>query len=367
MTSLNYAQPSLDESDKEALLRVLSSPVITRGPQVEALEKELAQEVEAPYCTAFCNGSMALLAACLALDLGPFDEVFIPDITFIATLNAPLFLNCSFKLIDVDEWGHLDLHKLKRQLRRRSRGRHVIFPMHYAGRACDIEALYDLLGPSDLIIEDAAHALGSRYKDGKKVGSCSYSQMTSFSFHAIKNIACAEGGAVTTHCPQLDQALKTIRNSGLDQHRCQRLSLNLHLSELHASLGLSQLKRLSSFAEKKQALVNVYRQELENVPQIKLLPRESDAYSHYHLFPVWLSDNVNKEALQVALQEQGIGTQVHYPPLHSQPHLKDFRLKDEQFPQACEFFKQELSLPFHNSLSEEDVRKVCQSLKTLLK
>jgi dTDP-4-amino-4,6-dideoxygalactose transaminase len=237
--------------------------------------------------------------------------------------------------------------------------------------------------PQIVVIEDAAHALGSLYPDGTPVGNCAYSDMTVFSFHAIKNITCGEGGMVTTNDPVVYQRLKKIRDSGIERiavtrrpspepwyYEVDEISCNFHMTEFQAALGRSQLLRIDSFFQNKASLMAAYRRKLASTPAVALHPSAADPLSHHHLFQV----NIEFEALGLtrskvmeALHALSIGSQYHYVPLYCHPALASAISQTSQaFPVMEEHYKKSLSLPFFSSMTEGDVDRVVTSLRKVL-
>ena len=372
---LPYAHQSIDESDVAAAAEALRQDVITRGPCVEAFERQVCEYVGARYAAAFSNGSVALTAAYLAGRVGPGDCVVSSPNTFIATVAGGVQAGSSLFLVDIDANGNMDLNGASEVLRRRrSRGKTVLVPVHFAGVALDMSALDDLImDPAALVIEDAAHAFGSKYPDGSIVGNCAYSDMTIFSFHAIKNITCGEGGMITTNDPELYERLKTIRDSGIERksawyYEIRSLSSNFHMTETQAALGLSQLRRIDEFAKRKAALTAAYRERLASIPGVRLPPEGADPISHRHLFCIGIEfDTLEKTRDEVieGLRAQGIGAQYHYVPLYRHPALEP-ALEACSFPAMERHFQTSLSIPFFAGMEEADVDRVAAALQATL-
>lgn len=293
--------------------------------------------------------------------------------------GVPLF-------IDIDRaTGNLDAQQLLLNINMPSVNRKtVIVPVHFAGIPVDMQLIdRHIADPRTLVIEDASHALGSRYKDGSMVGSCRWSDMTVFSFHPAKTITTGEGGAVTTNNPALYQRLKLFRNNGIQRspeflqaepapwyYEVTALSSNFNFTDFQAALGLSQLKRIEAFIAKRRLLLNLYAKLLREVPHMKLLSCEKELFIAPHLCVVQIDFAACKKSrswLMEELKQRGIGTQVHYIPLYRHPYFAQ-KGPDlaEHFPEMEAYYAQALSLPLYYDLSEEDVRMVVKELKALL-
>lgn len=379
---LPYAHQSIDGSDIAAVTEALQQNLITRGPLVEAFEHQVSSYVGARYAVAFSSGSTALDAAFQAGQVGPNDHIVSTPNTFIASVAGGVRAGASLELVDIDVNGNMDVTAAAEPLRhQRSRGKTVVVPVHIAGVAIDMQALDDhITVPLTLVIEDAAHAFGSKYPDGSPVGNCQYSDMTMFSFHAIKNITCGEGGMVTTNDPVLYERLRVIRDSGIERNKlCHHspepwyyevsdLSSNYHMAEAQAALGSSQLRRIDEFARKKAALVAAYRERMKSMPAVTLPPADSDPISHRHLFCISIDFDAlaqTRTEVMEGLRALQVGSQYHYVPLYYHPALQE-ALRPSSFPAMEERFHTSLSIPFYSSMEEADVDQVVMALRKVL-
>ena len=384
---LPYAKPSLNSSDIEKVTQALSSPVITRGPLVEEFEKEIAKKCGAQFAIAFNSGSSALAGAFYAAQVSTLDRIYTTPNTFVSTIGGAIQRGGKPVFIDIDlSTGNLDLSQLKFNVNQpSSRGRPIIVPVHFAGLAVDMESLdLSLAVPEAIVIEDAAHAIGSSYpRNGPMVGSCAFSQMTVFSFHPAKTITTGEGGMVTTNSQEFDRLLRLFRNNGIERdplyveevaypgyYEVLDVTSNYHFTEFQAALGLSQLKRLPEFVEKRRSLVRRYRELLKNVPHLKMLTAEFDEMSAPHLFVVlidFLKVGMARSELMNALQAKGIGTQVHYIPLYRHPYFKkECGDVKEYFPQTETYYSQALTLPLFYEMEMKDVERVVGTLREMI-
>jgi dTDP-4-amino-4,6-dideoxygalactose transaminase len=384
---LPYAKPSLNAADKQEVSKALETYVITRGPTVEAFEKAMADYCQAKYAVAFTNGSAALMAAYFAAQMGPQDKLITTPNTFVATAGAAMLRGVSPIFLDIDRSsGNMDLKQLEHTLSRPlSRGRMCIAPVHFAGIPIDMQKMDQMVrNPDVVIIEDAAHALGSTYATGERIGSCTWSQMTVFSFHPAKTITTGEGGLVTTQDEALYHRLKLYRNNGIEStvpylegqeapgyYEVTDLTGNFNFTEFQAALGLSQLTRLESFIQKRRELIKLYRDLLKGLPHIQMFSESYDPYTAYHLCVVQIdfeAYKITRTALMNKLREKNIGTQVHYIPVYYHPYFKKVCGEiSEYFPEMEKYYSQALSLPLYYDLRPEDVEYVVTTLKKVLR
>lgn len=380
-----YARQSIDDSDREEVMKAMSGSFLTRGPYVQAFEQAIANYCGAKYAVAFNSASTGLMAACHVGKIQPGDRFITTPNSFVISTGVASLRKTTPTFVDIDrKSGNLNIEQLACNANLpASRGKTVVLPVHFAGIPVDMKKLDQMLrNPNVLVIEDAAHALGSRYPSGEKVGSCRWSAMTVFSFHPAKNLTTGEGGMVLTNDPDLDERLRRFRNNGIEKngemqkkmpwyYEVEEITGNFHMTELQAALGLSQLKRLDFFISKRQRLVALYRQLFKHTPHLNFFSPKHDAYSAYHLFVVQIDFKAIKQTrteVMRKLYEEGIGTQVHYIPIYRHPVYKS-SLGDISpfFPEMEAYYSEALSLPLYVDLSEEEVQKVCFCLKKVLK
>ena len=262
-------------------------------------------------------------------------------------------------------------------------GTRVIIPVHFAGRSCNMEEIARIAREAGaFVVEDAAHAIGSEY-NGKKVGSCIHSDMTVFSFHPVKTITTAEGGAVTTNDGNLYERLATLRNHGITRdpsklvaesdgpwyYEMQTLGYNYRLTDVQAALGISQLGRLGDFVARRRHIVKLYRSELSSLPGCFLLSADADAYSAYHLFPILVDFTkltISKARMFELLEEKGLHLQVHYIPVHLQPYYRNLGFGPGMFPKAEAYYRKTISLPLYPSLTDREVRRAAGIVRTII-
>lgn len=385
---LPYGKQDIDEHDISAVCRALRSDIITRGASVEAFECAVASWCGAGYAVAFNSGTAALAAACHAIDLCAHDRVILPPNTFVATVAPVIHAGATPIFVDIDRnTGNLNLDQVEGVLETQpTRGRTVVMPVHFSGIAVDMQQLESMLNrPEMVLIEDAAHALGSLYPSGEKVGSCAYSAMTIFSFHPVKNITCGEGGMVLTNDEELFRRLCRFRNNGIERdshhflgdergpwyYEVQEITGNYNLTDIHAALGLSQMQRLPTFVDKRREHMMQYRHLLKDVPHVQLLSAAQDSYTAFHLAVAQIDFaqlGITREALMLQLKGRGIGTQVHYIPLYRHPYfLQHCGELSPYFPEMERYYSQALSLPLYSKLRPEQITYICETLEGLLK
>lgn len=370
-----YAHQSIDERDIAAISAALKENVITRGSLTEKFEEALKTVTGASFCVAFNSGSSALDAAYFAAEGHTGDRILSTPNTFVATVGAGVKRGMTPVFVDIDlATGNMKLDQILDNLDfASSRGRLFFVPVHFGGIALDMHQIYRTVkNPHTLIIEDGAHALGSKYPSGEKVGSCAFSDMTIFSFHPAKTITTGEGGAVTTNNPTYYERLKLYRNNGIVRHDIpwhydvETLSGNFHLTELQAALGLSQLSRLDTFIQKRRSLVKRYRDHFKDFAPVRLFTDAQDTNTAFHLFVIQTHAK-ERTALMQALKERGIGSQYHYVPLYRFSCFAK-RMGDlaEYFPDMEAYYQSALSLPLYADLTLDDVDYIADNVKKIL-
>ncbi|MGB0748817.1 MAG: UDP-4-amino-4,6-dideoxy-N-acetyl-beta-L-altrosamine transaminase, partial [Magnetospiraceae bacterium] len=365
---LPYGKQSISDEDVAAVAEVLRSDFLTTGPMVPKFEAAFAEATQAKHAIAVSSGTAALHLAALAAGLGPGKTAIVPAITFMATANAALYTGASVTFADVDpETGLLTAHTLREALGRAG-GAAAILPVHYAGRCVDMaQVMSAAKAYGARVIEDACHAVGGIQANGRPVGA-GPGHMAIFSLHPVKTIAAGEGGVITTRDDDLAQKLRVLRNHGMDResalrpelatapdgsrnpwyHEMVALGFNYRLSDIHAGLALSQLSRLKTFVSRRRALVDRYREKLAPLAPIVLPPTPvPDGVPAWHLCAARINFDAagrSRASVMHALRDLGVGTQVHYIPVHMQP----FYLQNQgslSLPGAETFYARTLSLP----------------------
>jgi len=380
-----YGRQDISQADIDAVVDVLTSDFLTQGPAVPRFEAALAQRTGAAHAVCANSATSALHIAVAALGLGPGDLLWTSPITFVASANCGRYCGADVDFVDVDPATfNMCPDALAQKLElAEATGRlpKVLIPVHMGGQSPDMKRIHALCQKHGIrIVEDASHAIGARYA-GQPVGSCAFSDVAVFSFHPVKIITTAEGGAATTNDPDVAERMARLRTHGItrDEDRMvwasegpwyyQQLELgwNYRMTELQAALGISQLDRLEDFVDRRNALAARYDQLLSGLP-VRLPGRLPDARSSFHLYVVQLEiadEQVHRRVFEM-MRAQEIGVNLHYIPVHLQPYYRDLGFAPGDFPAAEDYYRRAISLPLHVNLSEEDQDKVVQALKTAL-
>lgn len=376
---LPYGRQSIDDDDIQSVVAVLRSSHLTTGPAVDRFEEALCSATGASWAVAVSSGTAALHAACFAAGVSEGDEVIVPALTFVATANCARFLGAEPVFADVDpDTGLIRLEAVEARIGPKTK---AIIPVHLTGASADVAGIRALLGTREVtIIEDATHAIGGT-RGPHRIGACEDgAQMAAFSFHPVKHVTTAEGGAVTGRDPALHARLRAFRSHGLIResdllqapspgpwyYEQQLLGHNLRLSDLQAGLGLSQLTKLARFVLRRRALAARYDALFADHARIRPVTRgPSRAESAYHLYSVLLElpdRHASRGELMRRLLARGIGTQVHYIPLAQHPYYRARGWSPDAFPGAEAYYARTLSLPLFPAMTEADVDRVASAL-----
>lgn len=385
-----YGRQSISDEDIQAVVDTLKSDFLTQGPAVPAFEQALASYCNVPYAVAVNSATSALHIACLALDVKAGDRVWTSPISFVASANCALYCGAQVDFVDVEpDTGLMSVKALAAKLQQAATNNtlpKVLIPVHLAGHSCAMQQIATLCQPYGIrIIEDASHSVGGSYlqqKDGQqqKIGSCQFSDITVFSFHPVKIITTAEGGVALTKDLTLAARMQLLRSHGITRnpddmtevshgpwyYQQVELGLNYRMTDLQAALGLSQLKKLDAFVAKRLEAVARYRSLLQNLPLD--LPEECPAgQSAWHLYIIKLHDENRRLAVFEALRSAGIGVNVHYIPIHTQPYYQKLGFQWGDFPQAEAFYSRIISLPLYADLTAEQQQQVASALNVAIK
>ncbi|MEM7122366.1 MAG: UDP-4-amino-4,6-dideoxy-N-acetyl-beta-L-altrosamine transaminase [Pseudomonadota bacterium] len=387
---LPYGRHTIEADDIAAVSAVLKSDFLTTGPAVDAFETAFAAATGARHAVALSSGTAALHLATLALGLGPGDAVVVPSITFVATANVAELVGADVLFADVDaDTGLMTPATLEAALARRGDAApRAVYPVHLNGQSADMAGIKEVADRHGLrIVEDACHALGGTAHD-RPVGGCVNSDMAMFSLHPVKTIAMGEGGVLTTNDDDLAASLRGLRNHGLVRdaalfengamafdaegdanpwyYELHAPAFNYRASDIHCALGTSQLSKLERFVGARHKLADIYDEALTPLaPQVRPVSRVCYGSSGWHLYAVLIDfDGIGKEraAVMHQLRQSGIGTQVHYIPVHRQPYYRE-RHGNLDLPGADAYYGRCLSLPLYPTMTNADVARVVAALR----
>lgn len=380
-----YGRQSISDADIKAVVDVLRSDFLTQGPQVPAFEQALAARVGALHAIAVNSATSALHIACVSLDLGPGDWLWTTPNSFVASANCGLYCGAEVDFVDIDPRSRNmcpeALHRKLTVARDEGRLPKVVIPVHFSGQSCDMAAIGRLAESFGFkVIEDASHAIGADWGN-RPVGACAHSAMTVFSFHPVKIITSAEGGMVTTNDPLLAARLADARSHGItrDADRMSQppdgpwyyeqvsLGYNYRMTEMQAALGLSQLGELDRFVDARHRLAARYDERLRGLP-ITLPWHDPTGRSALHLYVIEVEEaaRLDRRALFDHMRAEGIGVNVHYIPIHLQPHYAARGFKSGDFPAAEAYYRGAISLPLYADLSDADQDRVIAVLTKAL-
>lgn len=382
-----YGRQDIREEDIAAVADVLRSDWLTQGPMVPRFEQAVADHCGARYAVAANSATSALHVACLALGLGPGDRLWTSPITFVASANCGRYCGAEVDFVDIDPrtWN-LCPHALERKLveaEKAGRLPKIVVPVHLRGQPCDMRAIHALGQRFGFrIIEDASHAIGGKYR-GEPIGNCRHSDIAIFSFHPVKIVTTAEGGMAMTNDAELAARMDLLRNHGITRDPARMthaadgpwyyqqidLGYNYRMTELQAALGISQMQRLDAYVARRHALADRYDEQLAGLP-VTLPWRHPDDHSGQHLYVIRLKlDRIRRTHREVfeSLREQGIGVNLHYIPVHTQPYYQRcFGFKTGDFPEAERYYAEAISLPMYPAMDEDRQARVVAALRKAL-
>ena len=381
-----YGRQSISEADIQAVVDVLRSDFLTQGPVVPAFEEAVATYCHVRHGVAVSNATAALHIACLSIGLGPGDWLWTTPITFVASANCGLYSGAQVDFVDIDPRTYnlcpIALERKLIQAERDGKLPKVVVPVHLCGQSCDMAAIHALGQKYGFkVIEDASHAIGGKYK-GEPIGNGSFSDITVFSFHPVKIITTAEGGMALTNSAELANKMALLRSHGITRDPAQMtrapdgpwyyqqidLGFNYRMTELQAALGLSQMARLDAYVAQRHDLARRYEQLLADLP-VTTPWQHPDSYSGLHLYPIRLKlDCIQSTHLQVfeSLRQQGIGVNLHYIPVHTQPYYERMGYKASDFPESERYYSEAISLPMYQTLTDVQQDQVLVALKQAL-
>lgn len=381
-----YGRQDITQADVDAVVDVLRSDFLTQGPMVPRFERTVADYVGVKHGLAVNSATSALHIACLALELGPGDWLWSSPITFVASTNCALYCGAQVDFVDIDPATYnLDAIALERKLAQAEKdGRlpKVVVPVHLCGQPCDMGALADLAERYGFaIIEDASHAIGGTYRD-EPIGNCRYSAITIFSFHPVKIVTTAEGGMALTNRDDLASRMALLRSHGITRdpglmdgdsegdwyYQQVDLGFNYRMTELQAALGISQMTRLDAYVAQRHILARRYDALLADLPLVTPL-QHKDGHSAFHLYVIRVprrDGGPSRREVFDRLRGNGIGVNVHYIPVHTQPYYRAMGFRDGDYPEAESYYSEAISLPMYPTMTETQQDEVVEAVRRAL-
>lgn len=375
-TFLPYGQQWIDEEDIAAVVKVLQSPFLTQGPAIVAFEEAVAQYIGVKHAIAFCNGTAALHGALFAAGVTTGDEVITTPLTFAASANAIGYCDATVVFADVDEKLYtIDPKKIKEKITPKTK---VLLPVSYTGQLAEMDLIQTIAKEHQLmVIEDGAHSLGATYK-GKKSGQ--WADMTMFSFHPVKHITTGEGGMIVTDSDIFAQKLRQFRTHGIVKneetmkqgpwvYEMEFLGYNYRMTDMSATLGLSQLKKLDTFLQRRREIASLYHEAFCNDASLILPYQHPQSHSAYHLYLLRFSSTNfihNRTAIFEALHQENIGVQVHYIPVHTLAYYQGLGFKKGDYPIVEKLYEEMISLPLFPKMTNKDVQDVICAVRKII-
>ena len=377
-----YGHQHITNEDIEAVREVLTSDFLTQGPAIERFERSVAGYCGAAYAVAVTNATAALHIACQAAGLGKGDVLWTSPVTFVASANCARYCGADVDFVDIDDKTYnMSVAALEKKLKTAKKLPKVVVPVHLAGQSCAMQRIWELSREYGFtVIEDASHAIGGSYQNDQ-VGSCTYSDMTVFSFHPVKIITTGEGGMVLTNRQELCDALQLYRSHGItrDPSRMTRgadepwyyeqiaLGCNYRMTDLQAALGASQMTKLDAFVARRRQLVRRYHEKLNGLP-IRTPYCLPEANPAWHLYIVRLDlDRVkSKQEIFAGMKEHGVMLNLHYIPVHLQPYYRDLGFGDGDFPVSEQYYREALTLPLYYDLTDAQQDEIIAALRDVL-
>jgi UDP-4-amino-4,6-dideoxy-N-acetyl-beta-L-altrosamine transaminase len=373
MNFIPYGKQSISDDDIRAVDDVLSSDFLTTGPKVKEFEDELCRYCDVKYCVALSNGTAALHLASMCL-LQKGDKVLTTPNSFLATSNSILYVGAKPVFVDIAKDGNIDLDLCEEELKKDSSIK-AIYGVAFSGNMLNQEKLKHLKEKYNIkILEDNAHAIGASY-EGIKAGSCKNSDVSIFSFHPVKHLTTGEGGAVTTNSKEIYEKLLILRNHGMVrtkemkpwQYEMRELGFNYRITDIQCALGISQLKKLPAFIERRVKIAKKYDEFFKDSIVKPLYT--FNGKSSYHLYVVQVNFNelnISKSELFNCLREKNIGIQLHYIPINKQPYYKDLGYGNESTPNMDKYYEECFSLPMYPALTDTQQDYILKTLMEIL-
>jgi len=377
-----YGRQWITEEDIAAVTDVLRSDLITQGPMSTTFEKTVAEYCGVAYAVAVANGTAALHLAVMALGLGPGGLLWTTPITFVASANCARYVGADVDFVDIDpDTLNMSVDALAEKLEiaeKAGRLPDVVVPVHFAGSSCDMAGIRKLADRYGFkVLEDGAHGVGGRYLD-EPVGSCRYSDATTFSFHPVKIVTTGEGGLVLTNDAGVAERARLLHTHGITrdeglmreplggpwQYQQIELGYNFRITDIQAALGVSQMRRLDEFVARRNEIAQAYLEAFADLP-VRCQTVPEDTLSSYHLFVIEFERH-DRADMYDKLRELGVGSAVHYIPVHLQPYYRDLGFNPGDFPQAEEYYRRTVTLPLYPAMTDDDVSTVIAAVREAL-
>jgi len=374
-----YGSQWIDDQDIEAVTETLKSDYLTTGPKIKEFEDKFADYVDAKYAVAIANGTAALHAATYAAGIKKGDEVITTPLTFAATANSVLYQDATPVFADIDpEIYNIDPESIKEKVTDKTK---AIIPVHYTGQPCEMDEIKEVATENDLIIiEDGAHAVGATYKD-QKIGSIG--DMTTFSFHPVKNMTTGEGGMITTDSKALYNKLMKFRTHGITKdeleytnkshgswyHEQQELGYNYRITDIQAALGITQLKKLDKFLARRREIVSKYNQEFKDIEGLIIPEQLENTNSAWHIYVLQLELEkltTDRKEIFKALREKNLGVNVHYIPVYFHPYYQSLGYQKGICPKAERLYERIITIPLYPKMTDQQVDEVIRRIKSTI-
>jgi UDP-4-amino-4,6-dideoxy-N-acetyl-beta-L-altrosamine transaminase len=374
-----YGSQWIDDHDIEAVTETLKSDYLTTGPKIKEFEDKFADYVDAKYAVAIANGTAALHAANCAAGINEGDEVITTPITFAASSNSVLYQDAIPVFADIDaKTYNIDPESIKEKITEKTK---AIITVHYTGQPCEMDKIKEIANENDLIIiEDGAHAVGATYKD-QKIGSIG--DMTTFSFHPVKNMTTGEGGMITTDSKELYDKLMKFRTHGITKdeseyinasdgpwyHEQQELGYNYRITDIQAALGITQLKKLDEFLARRREIVNRYNQEFKEIDGLIIPEQLENTNSAWHIYVLQLElEKLTAERKEIfnTLREKNLGVNVHYIPVYFHPYYQSLGYEKGICPKAESLYERIITIPLYPKMTDQQVDEVIKRIQSTI-
>jgi len=364
MKIIDMAKPELDQSDINEVLEVLSSGRLALGPKAQEFEERMAEYIGVKYAVAVSSGTSALHILIRALGVGPEDEVLVPSFTFASTVNVALYEKAKPVFVDIEpETYNLDPNDLQKKITKKTK---AVLGVDVFGHPAEWDEILKVAERYNLkIIDDSCEALGAEYK-GRKIGQ--FGDAACFAFYPNKQITTGEGGIIVTNNSEIHTLARSLRNQGRDEMGAwlehKRLGYNYRMDEMSAALGVSQLKKIEMFLQKREKVARMYTEKLKNFSWVRPQIVKPYVRMSWFIYVVTLNEGIDRDRVMKKMEEKGIATRNYFSPIHLQPYMKDYVDTDVlRLPVTESISRRTLALPFHNNLSESEIDIVIEALK----